>query len=60
MIVEAPTIRPLELKVYRWEWNPCGKMIVIKEKQGCKDELGLKLAQLSFSDNGTRKFVGIY
>jgi len=25
MIVEAPTIRPLERRIYKWEWNPCGK-----------------------------------
>ena len=25
MIVEAPTIHPLEQIIYRWECNPCGK-----------------------------------
>ena len=60
MIVEAPTIHPLEQRVYKWEWNPCGKMMVIKDKQGCIDELGLKLAQLPFPGNDARKLVGIY
>ena len=61
MIVEAPTIHPLEWKVYKQEWNSCGKMnIVVKEKERYMDELGLKLAQLPFPGNGPRKLVGIF
>jgi len=33
---------------------------VVKEKQGYTDELGLKLAQLSFPSNGVRKLFGIF
>jgi hypothetical protein len=34
--------------------------MVVKEKQGYTDELGLKLAQLPFPGNGARMFVGIF
>jgi hypothetical protein len=60
MMVEAPIICPLEWRVYIWEWNPCGKMMVVKEKNKDTRMIGLKLAHLLFPDNGTRKLVGIY
>jgi hypothetical protein len=34
--------------------------MVVKEKQGYRDELDLKLAQLPFPDNGAKMFVGIF
>jgi len=34
--------------------------VVVKEKQGYTDELGVKLAQLPLPDNGARKLVDIF